>query len=594
MSGFLNPLWLWALPAAALPLILHLVARRQPPTVAFPAVRYLQQVTRDHQRRLKLQHWLLLLVRTLLVLALVLAAAGPTIDRDGLASHAPAAMVVILDNSPSSGAISAGTPVFDRLRAAARMVLDKATSEDAVWLITSDGLARRAPVEVLRAAVDSLTPSELRLDLGMALAQARDLLANAERPAEVVVLSDLQRTALSAVSAPVPVLVGMPDLVPPPNLGVAALDPGPQPWSPGENRVRVRLAGDSSRAAPLVVQLGARSGRPQLASAGTTAEAFLAAASAGWWPLTAEVDPDEFRADDRRRTLVRVLPVAQAQWDPTDLYLSAAAATLLEGGRLQQGSQVTLGWLGPAASVVAPPQDLAAVGSLNRALERRGIPWRFAGPVLQPQMSDSGSLIPPVRVFRRLRLTYVGGAPRGIAATVGGEPWIVHAGDVVLLGSRFEPAWTDLPTSAGFVPLVDALANRLVRGEQALLSGFPGAPVRLPDDVDQVTDTLRAWRVEGGASWRPPATGIYLLRSGTDTLGAVAINLDPRESELSTASRADVEALWPGVRQVPLARIGDAAFSAGAQGHLRGPLLWLALLLGLVEVALASARRRAA
>ena len=107
-------------------------------------------------------------------------------------------------------------------------------------------------------------------------------------------------------------------------------------------------------------------------------------------------------------------------------------------------------------------------------------------------------------------------------------------------------------------------------------------------------DSVRAWRVEGGASWRPPATGIYLLRSGADTLGAVAVNLDPRESALATASRAEVEALWPGARPVPLARVGEAAFSAGAQGHLRGPLLWLALLLGLVEVALASARRRAA
>ena len=594
MSGFLNPLWLWALPAAALPLILHLVARRQPPTVAFPAVRYLQQVTRDHQRRLKLQHWLLLLVRTLMVLALILAAAGPTVARDGLASHAPAALALILDNSPSSGAVSGGTPVLDRLRSAARAVLDRATTEDAVWLITSDGLARRAPVERLRAAVDSLKPSEIRLDLGVALAQAGDLLSNADRPAEVIVLSDLQRSALSAVSVPVPVLVGMPDLVPSPNLGVAALDPGPQPWSPGENRVRVRLAGDSGHAAPLVVQLGDRAGRPQLASAGTTSEALLTAGSPGWWPLTADIDPDEFRADDRRRTLVRVLPVAQAQWDPEDLYLSAAAATLLEGGRLRPGSQVTLGWLGPAASVVAPPQDLASLGSLNRALERRGIPWRFAGPVVQPQATDSGPLGPPARVFRRLRLTYVGGAPRGIAATVAGEPWIVHSGDVVLLGSRLDPAWTDLPTSAGFVPLVDALANRLVRGEQALLSGFPGTPVRLPDDVEQVTDSVRAWRVEGGASWRPPASGIYLLRSGADTLGAVAVNLDPRDSELSTASRADLDALWPGVRPIALARVGEAAFSAGAQGHLRGPLLWLALLLGLVEVALASARRRGA
>ena len=59
-------------------------------------------------------------------------------------------------------------------------------------------------------------------------------------------------------------------------------------------------------------------------------------------------------------------------------------------------------------------------------------------------------------------------------------------------------------------------------------------------------------------------------------------------------NREDLEALWPGVRPVPLARVGEAAFSAGAQGHLRGPLLWLALLLGLVEVALASARRRRA
>ena len=71
MIGFLHPLLLWALPLTALPLVLHLVARRQPPTVLFPAVRYLQQATREHQRRLKLEHWLLLAVRTLLVLAVI-------------------------------------------------------------------------------------------------------------------------------------------------------------------------------------------------------------------------------------------------------------------------------------------------------------------------------------------------------------------------------------------------------------------------------------------------------------------------------------------------------------------------------------------
>jgi hypothetical protein len=490
--------------------------------------------------------------------------------------------------------VTDGTPVLDRLRAAARAVLDKATPEDAVWLMTSDGTARRAPIDVLRAAVDSLTPSEVRLDLGVALSQARDLLANADRPAEVVVLSDLQWSAVSAADVALPVVVGLPDLVPPPNLGVAVLDPGPQPWSPGDNRVRVRLLGDSGRTSPMAVQFGNRPGRPRLAGVGSMIEIMLPTSASGWWPLTAELDPDEFRADDRRRTLVRVLPVARAQWDPADRYLAAAAATLLAGGRLQEGNQVTLGWLGPAASVVPPPQDLAALGSLNRALERRGVPWRFGGPVVQEQLSDSGPLGAATRVHRRLRLSYVGGAPRGIEATVGGEPWIVRAGDVVLLGSRLDPTWTGLPTSAGFVPLVDALANRLVRGEQALLTGTPGTPIRLPDDVGLVADSLRVWRVEGGSSWRPPTTGIYLLQSGADTLGALAVNLDPRESELRTASRAQLEPVWPSARFVPLARVGEAAFAAGARGHLRGPFLWLALLLGLAEVALASFQRRAA
>ena len=594
MIGFLHPAWLWALPAAALPLILHLVARRQPPTVPFPAVRYLQQVTRDHQRRLKLQHWLLLLARTLFVLAVVLAAAAPTMARDGLAGHAPAALVLVLDNSPSSGAVTGGTPVLDRLRVAARGVLDKATTEDAVWLVTADGVARRAPIDRLRAAVDSLSPSEIRLDLGGALGQARDLLVDAGRPSEIIVLSDLQATALTAAEVTVPVLVGVPDVVPPPNLGVATLDPGPQPWSPGKNRVRVQLLGDSGRSSPLTVQVGARPGRPQLGSVGAAIETTLDAPTPGWWLVTAELDPDEFRADDRRRTLVRVLPVARAQWDPADHYLDAAAATLRDGDRLRDGSEVTLGWLGPGPSVVTPPSDLAALGSLNRALERRGVPWRFGGPVVQEQMSDSGPLLGATRVTRRFRLVFAGGAPRGIEATVGGEPWIVRAGSVVLIGSRFDPAWTGLPTSAGFVPLVDALANRLVRGEQALLTGTPGRPVRLPDAVEQVLDGPRAWRVEGGASWRAPASGVYFLRSGPDTVGAIAVNLDPRESELTMATLAQVRSLWPGSRLVPLPRIREAAFGAGARGHLRGSLLLLALLLGLAEVALASLRRRGA
>ena len=82
MIGFLHPWALVGLVAAAIPILLHLLARREPPTVVFPAVRYLITTTREHQRRLKLQHLLLLLFRTLLIIALVLAAAGPTLPAE--------------------------------------------------------------------------------------------------------------------------------------------------------------------------------------------------------------------------------------------------------------------------------------------------------------------------------------------------------------------------------------------------------------------------------------------------------------------------------------------------------------------------------
>src|SRR5688572_27666259 len=131
MIGFLHPWVLAGLVAAGIPILLHLIARRQPPTVVFPAVRYLMATTQEHQKRLKLQNLLLLLLRTLLILALVLAAAGPTIQLTGVPGHAPSALVVVLDNSASSAAVTGGTAQLARLKAAARAALARATPADA-------------------------------------------------------------------------------------------------------------------------------------------------------------------------------------------------------------------------------------------------------------------------------------------------------------------------------------------------------------------------------------------------------------------------------------------------------------------------------
>jgi hypothetical protein len=304
------------------------------------------------------------------------------------------------------------------------------------------------------------------------------------------------------------------------------------------------------------------------------------------------LDPDEFRLDDQRVAAVRVAPVARVGWDSTSRFVAAACEVLAANGRILPGHEVTVGRLGPRASVVQPPDDPAELGALNRALATRGIGWSYGNISNDVTFSDSGVVVGRQRVARRYSLQSTTSGRTGVLASVNGAPWIVRGGNVILLGSRLDPAWTDLPVSAGFMPFVDVLLNRLARGEAALEHGAPGDPVQLPDMVTEVRRGDRDWRVEGGGLFQPPEAGVYYLRSGRDTIGAISVNPDPRESRLARASDAQARQLWKGARLVALQDAPDAAFSSASRGDLRGPLLWLALIAGMAEVGLASAWRR--
>ena len=142
---------------------------------------------------------------------------------------------------------------------------------------------------------------------------------------------------------------------------------------------------------------------------------------------------------------------------------------------------------------------------------------------------------------------------------------------------------TDMPS---------ACADRLARGEVTLAQGAPGDPVPLPDQVSRVRRGEREWPVEGGGFFRPADVGAYYLLAAGDTVGAIAANIDPRESLLAPAADEQVRRLWAGARIVDPAEVGELAFSVGAMGDLRGPLLWAALALGVVELVLATLWRR--
>jgi hypothetical protein len=584
--AFLHPWFLLGLAAAAVPVLLHLRQHREPPTVTFPAVRYLLDATRQHEKRLRLRHLLLLLLRTLLIVALVLAAAGPSAPVRGVDTHPPTALLIILDNSLSSGAVAGGTPRIELLRRTVREALAEATPSDALWLLTADGIPRRGSPEELRAIVDTLAPTGARLDLGAALGVAQEVVRGDHRPGGVLLVTDLQGSAVTPAELEVPVLVVAATDPAVTNVGLEAIELGPQPWGIDGARVVVRVAGDSSARVPVQLRLGDRPPRQALVAAGAPATVVLPAARPGWHELSAELDADELRADDRRVAGVRVAPVAAVRWSGAGRFVDAALATLRDNGRVREGNEVVVGELGGGASVIVPPTEPARLGALNRALEQRGIPWRYGALVEAPAVTDSGVWLGRHEVARRYGLVPAGSGRTGVLATVGGAPWLVRSGSVVLLGSRLEPEWTALPYSAAFLPFVDALVNRIARREVVVADAAVGAPALLPDAVTEVRQGARSWSVEGGAGFRAPAAGVYWLLEGRDTVGALSAAGDPRESVLAAASPAVAEALW-GARVVGIGG-GGAAFALAARADLRGVLLWLVLCAGLAELAVAA------
>lgn len=587
MIAFTAPWALVGLLAAALPVLLHLVQRREPPEVAFPAVRYLEDATRDHRRRLKLRNLLLLIVRTLLVIVLVLAAAGPTIAGSGIGDHQPSALVLVVDNSASSAAVREGEMTLTGLVAAAAGVLARATAADRLWLMTADGVARSGTRGELAARLGVLGPEPVRLDLGAAVAQGRDLVHGSGRPGEVVVVTDLQRSAVTETRGEGAVLVIRPATPPSVNRRIASIESGAQPWGADGGRIGIAVAGPDTTPLPVTIVVGARTLREVLVAPGAATSQRVPPIAPGWSEIRVNLPPDEFRLDDTARAVIRIASPVPVRWNGDDHWVGSALEVLAAEGRVRNGDGVRFGGLGASASIVTPPADPAMTGALNRALAARGAAWRYGSPVLQDARTDSTALLPSREAVNRRMALEPMGADSQVLVRVDGAPWLVQSGDLLLLGSRMEPDWTGLPLAAAFVPFVDALVTRASREVPRLLSVAAGDAVVLPDHVTGVRRGGVTTKVEGGARWRPNEVGIHYLVSGADTIGAVATHVDPRESELARATDRDVRSLWRGARVEDLDRGPRIAFTAGGRGDLRTWLLIAAVLLAFTESALA-------
>ena len=628
--GALNPLFLLAAAAAAVPILLHILQRHTGRRAPFPALRYLRRVTREQARSVRLRQLLLLALRVAALLMIVGGGARLYLDvRAG--DHEATALAIVVDNSMSSAAVQGEERVLDRIRRHALRSVDEAGPDDRIWVFPASEpweLTLPGGREAARRRLEAMEPTDAPARLAEVVERAAGAVAAAGLPgAEVHLYSDLQATALPSEglgerTGDVPLVARGLEARPPPNRWVREVLVGgglpPLEGEGSEVAVEVRAEADGVQPSeappvPVRVEVGGELVGTREVVPGETAVVPVGPFASGWVTGHAETDPDALRRDDRRYFAFRLREAPTvALVGPVGEFVEEAVATLEAAGRLEisrdEGTpaDVVVDAAGrdaapPAqARVLVPPADPGRLPAFNRSLADAGIPWEVAvreraggavalGSWELPMDPDEVSVTSLYRLRPRDEAPAPGSAPAMLADD---SPWSVAGRDAddtpyLLVGTPLEPEHTNLPVSPAMIPFIDWMVSGWQNGGGGR-SLTAGDPMALPGGVTGVEDPSGTLHATDGTPVfaKTGEAGIYRLLAGDVVLEKVAVNPPEAESRLARLEGDAARArLGPGVELVE----SDAEWAGEAFGARRGLEVWRPLLLGALLLLLVEA-----
>jgi hypothetical protein len=623
---FLSPLLLAGLLALAVPVLLHLLRRRETRSLEFPALRYLTRTTREQARIIRLRQLLLLALRLAALVLLSLAAARLVLPVGGT-DHPPAGLVIIVDNGLTSSGITGEGRVLDELRDRALEALDRTGERDRVWILSAgEPWSTSVPLspDEARARLSELEPTHVTPDLSRSLERAFALLeAGAPELREIIVLSDLQDdvvTALPESSEPrlVPVRIAEPPTGVPGNRGIAELQVsgGMTPRAGDTGEIFVRLAGDDPGDVVIRAYLDGQLVASTRSGQDGSAILPLPVFEEGWIRGRVEIEPDDLRADDTAFFAFQAVPppaVGTAGEVPT--FLEDALNALEAAGRIRRDAtgDVDVRIVGPGAPVlpdprqalvILPSEDAATLSSLNVLLAQAAPGWRIEAQVAIPDTERtveggtmSGRLppFPPIRLAHRIAGDESAPDATELLTLGDGLPWLVRLESggvpVLVLASPLTRAASDVPTSSVMVPLVDLLTSGTIATVEPV-GVRAGDSVPVPEGTDGIRAPDGSVLTHHGlpASNRTASSGVYeFLDPEGATLGLFAVNTgSPASASRLTAEEAAerLVAVWPEV--MPAVQWPDAVLSGRRGREVWRPLVAALLLVLLAEGWLAS------
>jgi len=239
---FLSPFFLIAAGiGATVPLVLHLMQNRKKVHLPFPTLRFLKLAEKHSSRKMRLENFLLWLLRTLIMALLGMAFAMPMIRRSGLGwlGDAPRDVAIVLDASYSMGYHTERGTVWDKGIESAVAIIEGLSDKDRFCIF----LAREQPEALVAepvankqegiARLRALQPGETSSRLGPAVTSAmRALLkADARREHELHIITDNQAlpwrsmaVEKAEIEAKTAVFVSLLGVLAPENAGVASVE----------------------------------------------------------------------------------------------------------------------------------------------------------------------------------------------------------------------------------------------------------------------------------------------------------------------------------------------------------------------------------
>ena len=171
--NFLNQALLWGMAAISIPVLIHLLNRRRYRRVPWAAMRFLKISVDQNQRRMRLEDWILLLLRCAVVALLASLLARPVLEGVSGVPGSKVAAAIIVDNSASMGSQEGGVTRLALAREAAHEILSGLPQGSPV--VVGDVFRAHeasADHEFARARIDAITQTERHADLILATKEA--------------------------------------------------------------------------------------------------------------------------------------------------------------------------------------------------------------------------------------------------------------------------------------------------------------------------------------------------------------------------------------------------------------------------------------